>query len=135
MPLSGFLLSKESNNLVDICWISFKRKYRGWEGGWRGLKVQKITFLSVWSNSSTFTLSSLYREVMHAVTCICVNDKMDLFVFLCKSEHWVHGCLNNTDQDELKFGNDEVDSSVFSAFCIVQDFVLLNEVCWSDLVF
>lgn len=49
--------------------------------------------------------------------------KMDLFVFLCKSEHWVHGCLNNTDQDELKFGNDEVDSSMFSAFCIVQDFV------------
>lgn len=48
---------------------------------------------------------------------------MDLFVFLCKTEHWVHGCLNNTDQDELKFGNDEVDSSVFSAFCIVQDFV------------
>lgn len=53
---------------------------------------------------------------------------MDLLVFLCKSEHWVHGCLNNTDQDELKFINDEVDSCVFSAFCIVQDFVLLNTV-------
>lgn len=60
---------------------------------------------------------------------------MDLFVFLFKSEHWVHGCLNNTDQDELKFWNDEVDSCVFSAFCIVQDFVLLKKVCWSYLVF